>query len=107
MNGKKTVIIDAAFVEKHYTKSETRIKELENCDSVIVLVPDLVKLTSSFCTELNTFFNFICENKVVSDYLKSKSTLQYYYDEISTEEKTAVPTEVTISVEKEEQPIIE
>jgi len=97
MNGKETVIIDAAFVEKHYTKSDTRIKELENCDSVIVLVPDLAKLTSSFCIELNSFFNFICDNKIVSEYLKSKSTLQYYYDEIV---ETAVAKDETDGIVK-------
>jgi hypothetical protein len=80
MNGNETVIINAEFVKKHYTKSDSRISELENCDSVIVLVPELTNLTTEFCKELNTFFEFICHNKVVSDFLRKKTTLEYYYE---------------------------
>lgn len=80
MNGIGTVIINAEFVKKHYTKSESRISELENCDNVVVLVPELVNLTTEFCKELNTFFDFICDNKIVSDFLREKTTLEYYYE---------------------------
>lgn len=80
MNDNETVVINADFIKKHYTKSDSRIKELENCQSVIVLVPELENLTTEFCNELNTFFNFICENKIVSDFLRKKTTLEYYYE---------------------------
>jgi hypothetical protein len=86
--GDETVIINAEFIKKHYSKSESRISELENCDSVIVLVPELINLTTAFCKELNTFFDFICDNKIVSDFLRKKTTLEYYYetkDEITTD----------------------
>lgn len=85
MNASETVIINAEFVKKHYTKSESRIIELENCDSVIVHVPELTILTTEFCKELNIFFDFICDNKIVSDFLKKKTTIEYYYE---TEEST-------------------
>jgi hypothetical protein len=80
-NANELIIIDGEFVKKNYTKSDSRINELENCDRVIVLVPELINLTSEFCKELNMFFDFICENKIVSDFLKKKTTLQFYYEE--------------------------
>lgn len=80
MRGNETVLINEDFVKKHYTKSDSRISELENCDSVTVLVPELTDLTAEFCMELNTFFDFICDNKIVSDFLRKKTTLEYYYD---------------------------
>lgn len=80
MNGSESVIINEEFVKRHYTKSGSRINELENCDSVIVVVPELTKLTSDFCGELNIFFDFICDNRIVSDFLRKKTTLEYYYE---------------------------
>ena len=76
-------------MKKHYSKPESRIIELDNCNKVIVHVPELTNLTTGFCKELNTFFDFICDNKVVSDFLKKKTTLEYYYDtnELATEEE--------------------
>jgi hypothetical protein len=92
MNGSETVIIDADFVKKHYTKSDSRINELENCDSVIVLVPELANLTTEFCKELNTFFDFICDNKIVSDFLRKKTTLEYYYETNDTQTADEKPS---------------
>ena len=79
-NPNEAIIINADFVKKHYTKSDSRITELENCINVVVLVPELTNLTTGFCKELNTFFDFICDNKVVSDFLRKKTTLEYYYE---------------------------
>lgn len=84
-NENQTVIINADFVKKHYTKSDSRISELENCDSVIVSVPELSNLTTEFCKELNAFFDFICDNKIVSDFLRKKTTLEYYYETNDTQ----------------------
>ncbi|MBW7838894.1 MAG: hypothetical protein H3C36_04480 [Chitinophagaceae bacterium] len=84
-NKEDFIIIDTEFVKKNYTKSDSRITTLENCNRALVLVPDLIKLTETFCNELNSFFDFICENKIVSDYLRDKTTLEFYYEE-ETEE---------------------
>jgi hypothetical protein len=76
VNEKNSIIIDDNFVKTHYTKAGSRIQELENCDNVIVLVPELSDLTTNFCKELNIFFDFICENKIVSEYLRNKTTFR-------------------------------
>jgi len=73
VNEEENVIIDADFVKENYTKSDSRIIELENCDRAIVLVPELANLTAEFCKELNTFFDFIGDNKIVSDFFKQKN----------------------------------
>jgi hypothetical protein len=97
-----TVVIDNEFVKKHYTKPESRVVELENCDRVIVFVPNLIKLTADFCNELNIFFDFICDNKLVADFLKRKTTIEYYYEPKEGETPTfAEISGLPISVEKE------
>jgi hypothetical protein len=48
-----TTVVNDAFVVKHYSKSDSRTPELENSRSVVVIIPDLVNLTSNFCLELN------------------------------------------------------
>jgi hypothetical protein len=80
-NKEDFIIIDTEFVKKNYTKSDSRIATLENCNKALVLVPNLVQLTKTFCNELNSFFDFICENKIISDYLREKTTLESYYEE--------------------------
>jgi hypothetical protein len=75
-----TVVIDNAFVEKNYSKSDSRVPGLENNNNVLVVIPELEGLTSQFCSELNVFFNFICDNKVVSDFLGKKTTIESYYE---------------------------
>jgi hypothetical protein len=79
------IIIDANFIKSHYTKSNSRVTDLENCNKALVLVPDLIILTKNFCKELNIFFDFICGNKIVSDYLREKTTLEFYYGEENIE----------------------
>lgn len=96
MNDDNTIIINAEFIKKHYTKSDSRIMELENCASVIVNVPDLLNITTEFCKELNVFFDFICDNKVVADFLKKKTTLEHYYEE--QEVHIAVINEITTTI---------
>lgn len=73
------VVIDDRFVEVNYSKAGSSIKELENCDKVVVAIPDLMVLTQDFCKELNVFFNFICNNEIISNYLRKKTTIQNYY----------------------------
>jgi hypothetical protein len=77
----KVITIDLKFIRKHYSQTENRVDKLEKQDQVWVLVPNLVELTEKFCDELNTFFDFICNNKIVSDYLKEKTSIEYIYEE--------------------------
>ncbi|MDF2188697.1 hypothetical protein [Paraflavitalea sp. CAU 1676] len=87
--------IDTAFIFKHYTSEKNeRPVVLENNSSVFVEIPNLESLTSDFCKEMNIFFDFICCNKVVADFLKKKSTIEnhYYYEDEDVSSDTIVPS---------------
>jgi hypothetical protein len=81
------VVINYDFIKTHYF-SETcpRPAILENSNRVYVEVPNLEDLTRHFCEEMDTFFDFICANKLIADFLKQKSTIELIYD---TDETTA------------------
>ena len=72
-----TMLINTTFLKEHYSSEVQDLpKSLENKNVVVVPFPKLDILTKGFCDELKGFFRFICDNKMVSDYLKSKSNLQ-------------------------------
>jgi len=81
----KTIKIDLNFVREYYSQTKKKVDKLENQDQVYVLVPDLIQLTHDFCTELKIFIDFICDNDIVAQYLKKKSSIEYFYDD-QTEE---------------------
>jgi hypothetical protein len=75
------VKIDTDFIFDHYhNDKQTRPVILENNNRVFVEVPDLENITTEFCKEMNLFFDFICCNQIVADFLKKKSTIENYYD---------------------------
>lgn len=77
------VKVDTDFIFNHYdNEKQPRPVILENNESVLVEVPNLEKLTTDFCYEMNLFFDFICSNQVVADFLKNKSTIKnhWYYN---------------------------
>lgn len=76
-----TVVIDDAFVAKYYANGDTRPSALQNNPGVIVAVPDLVGMTTTFCAEMNAFFQFICRNDLVADFLRQRSTIELIYGE--------------------------
>lgn len=80
-NNDKVITIDINFIRNYYAETKVRIPKLEKQDQVWVLVPDLVELTENFCNELNVFFDFICKNQIVSDYLKEKTSIEYIYEQ--------------------------
>ena len=86
--GENDVKIDTKFIFDHYfSESKPRPVILENNEKVYVEIPNLEKLTEGFCNEMNTFFDFICGNQIVADFLRKKSTIQnYYLDEDQTQE---------------------
>jgi hypothetical protein len=74
------VKIDTDFILNHYNSDkDKRPVILENHQRVVVEVPNLENLTLEFCNELNLFFNLICQNQIVADFLKKKSTVQIYF----------------------------
>jgi hypothetical protein len=75
------VKIDTDFIFKHYfSETKERPVILENNNKVYVEVPNLEFITTEFCREMNVFFNFICCNQIVADFLKKKSTIESYYE---------------------------
>lgn len=80
MEPNNETIIDKKFIQQHYSNPNSRIPKLENNQNVTVLIPNIEELTLNFCDELNSFFKFIAENKIVIDYLKNKTTLDNYYN---------------------------
>ena len=83
------VKIDTDFIFKHYfSESKERPVILQNNKSVYVEVPDLEKITVEFCREMNVFFDFVCCNQIVADFLKKKSTIENFYttDDIGLED---------------------
>ena len=86
-NDPKAITIDLEFIRQYYSQADTKVEKLENQDKVYVVVPDLIELTNNFCDELNLFFTFICNNEIVSTYLKQKTSLEYIYEIQQTEIK--------------------
>jgi len=75
------VIIDYEFIHTHYfSENCPRPAIIENSNRVYVEVPDLEELTRLFCQDMNTFFDFICKNQLIADYLKQRSTIELIYD---------------------------
>src|SRR5690554_6261188 len=85
------VKIDTDFIFNHYhNEKQQRPIILENNKRVFVEVPNLEAITIEFGKEMNVFFDFICCNQIVADFLKKKSTIENYYttDETELENKT-------------------
>lgn len=76
----KTIKIDLNFVREYYSQSKKKVEKLENQDQVYVLVPNLIELTENFCKELKIFIDFVCDNDIVAQYLKKKSSIEYFYE---------------------------
>ena len=75
------VKIDTDFIFNHYhNDKQQRPVILENNKSVYVEVPNLENITTEFCKEMNLFFDFICCNQIVADFLKKKSTIENHYN---------------------------
>jgi len=88
IEGKQSLVIEASdvkidtdFIFNHYNnESQPRPVILQNNQRVFVEIPDLQNLTREFCKEMNIFFDFICSNQIVADFLKKKSTIPLIYD---------------------------
>jgi hypothetical protein len=75
------VVINYEFIKQHYySEKQPRPAILENNNRVYVEIPDLEELTRAFCKEMNTFFDFICANQLIADYLKQRSTIELIYE---------------------------
>ncbi|MGB0929673.1 MAG: hypothetical protein ACPGVB_02775 [Chitinophagales bacterium] len=84
------IIINTDFIFKHYfSESKQRPVILENKNNVFVEVPKLEEITLGFCQEMNLFFDFICNNQIIADFLKKKSTIEEYFEYASEERTTA------------------
>lgn len=83
---KDDVLINYEFIEKHYSSDKEKPTILENNNKVFVEIPNLKELTKAFCMEMNIFFEFICNNQLIADYLKKRSTIELIYEPSEDEE---------------------
>lgn len=81
------ILIDTEFIQRHYvSEKDKRPTDLQNNDHVYVEIPNLEALTRSFCNEMNDFFEFICNNKLIADFLKQRSTIELIYESSDSED---------------------
>lgn len=84
---KDAVIVNYDFIKNHYySERKKRPEILQRNRAVYVEVPDLPDLTLHFCQEMNAFFEFICGNSIVVEYLRNISTIEVPYMEYGGEE---------------------
>jgi hypothetical protein len=75
------VKINTDFIFAHYhNEKQQRPVILQNNQQVFVEIPNLENITKEFCREMNVFFDFICSNQIVADFLKKKSTIEQHFD---------------------------
>ncbi len=77
-NGDFTVM-DYNYIQSNYPKNKVQLPSLENNTKVYVVIPDLAELTQKFIKEIEKFVRLICNNELVVEYLKSKTTIDDYY----------------------------
>lgn len=75
------ITVDTDFIFKYYmSEKNENPKILENKRKIYVEIPELTQLTKDFCDEFNVFVNFICDNKIVLNFLMKKSTIDHLYE---------------------------
>lgn len=72
-----TLIINTSFLSDHYSsEKQDKPKKLENNCSVVVQFPKLDLLTKGFCKDFKSFIRFICDNDMVTNFLRKKSNIK-------------------------------
>ena len=78
----ESIVLNSDEIESYYSGSKNNsqlYKKISKSQNVIVLIPDLISLTTDFCNEFRTFTAFICNNDIVADYLKNETTVEQYF----------------------------
>ena len=71
-----TLLINTSFLNNHYSsEKQDKPKCLENQCSVVVQFPRVDLLTTGFCNDFNAFIRFVCDNSMVTNFLKKKSNV--------------------------------
>jgi hypothetical protein len=79
--------LDFEFVRKYYSgddknKNENLIGELKNNKNVVLILPDLMRLTSEFCAASKAIVDLIHNNPIYKEILVDVSTLEKFYDDL-------------------------
>lgn len=90
--------IDTNYVSENFVINGKRLPNLENHSRVVVVLPDLKELTNRFIKELTIFIDFICKNDLIVDFLRKRTTIEDYYQEVYD-----FLDETVVVLEKEEE----
>lgn len=80
------IFVENEFLGKYYSSSATEnAKSLQGHfknkgDRVVVVLPDVAKLTTSVCESLEYFVKVLIDNPIYKDLLSDESTIVDYYD---------------------------
>ena len=84
------VIINEQFVNEYYKGESDREKQkktninlrnkLKGKSKIIVVYPDVSKLTTKFCYSFNKFIELILNNDIYKELLKDETTINNYFE---------------------------
>ena len=77
-----TEVINHTFIDNYYSnekKNEKLYEELENKEKVLVVFPDVNKVTEELCSAINKSVGVVCDNVVFREVLAKRSTFRDYW----------------------------
>jgi len=82
----KNKILDFAFIKKYYSGEDKKdnanlVSLLANKPNIVLVLPDMLRLTNEFVASAETVMNLIAKNPTFQEILTSESTLKQYYSE--------------------------
>jgi len=80
---KAKLVIDTIFIMKFYSndsKNEELSEVLKNSNPVLVIFPDIIKLTKEFCISANNFLDLIDSNHVFKQKLMDDMILKNFFE---------------------------
>lgn len=77
--------LDFDFIKKYYSgedknKYENLVGELKNNKNVVLILPDLTRITKEFCIASKAIIQLIHDNPIYQKILSDMTTLENYYD---------------------------
>lgn len=81
--------LDFDFIKKYYSgddknKNENLIGELKNNKNVVLILPDLLRITNEFCLASKAIIQLVHDNPIYKEILVDLTTLENYFDNFET-----------------------